>query len=115
RPAKRRDLRVGVRTEVPHPAAQWPAGERISADVLLQRLALAPVARRLGAGHALLQDRLALTPFHVASVPAAGGAKTSRARSNPESSIRSAKRGGSSRWPRSASTRTRCCGWRRGR
>jgi hypothetical protein len=88
------------------------AGERVPADVLGQRRALAPVARRLRA----------LTPcFRIASrsrrsttlvCPLRDGRRRRRTGPDRESSIPSAKRAGSSRWRRSASTRTRSCGWR---
>jgi hypothetical protein len=71
RPAERGELRVGGGPEVAQPGWQRRACERISLHVLRQRFPFAPVAWRLRAGHALSQDRLALTPFHDASVPAA--------------------------------------------
>ena len=61
----------GDRVLFDHVTWQITARERVAAHVLVQRLSLAPVARGLGTRHALLQDRLALTPFHDASLPAA--------------------------------------------
>jgi hypothetical protein len=64
-------LRMRVGTEVPPALPERFARERVAEHVLRERLALAPVAGRLGTRHALLQDRLALTLIHVASLPAA--------------------------------------------
>jgi peptide deformylase len=63
-------LRGGVRAEVAQPPAKRRTRERISLEVLLERVALGSVPWRLRTGHALPHDRLTLTPFHAASVPA---------------------------------------------
>ena len=70
RPAQRRELGPCIRTEVPQPAAERPAGQRILLQVFLERRALRPVPRGLGMLDALPHDQLALAPFHPASVPA---------------------------------------------
>src|SRR6185436_11425110 len=85
------------------------AGERVAFQILLERLALPAVPRRLGARHALPHDRLALTPFHLGSVPAW---RRSRERSELESWTPSTRLGGNSRWRKSASTRTPSCACR---
>ena len=71
RAAERRELCAGIGSEVPQPAAERLPGERVLLQVLLERLAFPPVAWRLRTRDALTQDRLPLTPFHAASLPAA--------------------------------------------
>ena len=71
RPAERRELRARIGAEVPQPLPQRRTGERILDEVLLERLALASVARRLRPRHALPQDGLTLPLIHAASLPAA--------------------------------------------
>ena len=46
-----RELRLRVGTEVPQPPAERLTGKRIAADVLFQRLSLAPVAIALPRGN----------------------------------------------------------------
>ena len=71
RSAESGELRARVGPEVPQPLAQRLACEWVAAHVLVQRLAFPPLAWRLRARHALPHDRLALTPVHDASLPAA--------------------------------------------
>src|SRR5205085_7514529 len=91
RPAECLQLRTRIGPEVAHALPQRLPGERASKHVLLERLALAPVARRLRPRHTLPENRVPLTPFHAASVPG-GCPRTSKARSAPRSTIPSAKR-----------------------
>ena len=98
-------LRRRVRPEVPAAdaaAARPRAGSRAYPPPAPP---LPAVTRRLGPGHALPHDRLALTPIHVASVPAMveiEGQVTARGARR-----RAARRGAGWRWRRSASTPTR--------
>jgi peptide deformylase len=71
RTAEGGELRSCVRTEVAQPPPERLAGKRVLLHVLVERFTLTPVARRLRTRHALTQNRLALAPFHAASVPAA--------------------------------------------
>jgi peptide deformylase len=70
RTAQRRELRGRVGPEVAQSPPDRLACERVLAHVFVERLAFSPVARRLRPAHALSHDRLALAPFHAASVPA---------------------------------------------
>jgi peptide deformylase len=70
RTAERGQLRLRDGAEVTEPAAERLARQWVSLQILLECGALGTVARRLRTGHALPHDRLALTPFHAASVPA---------------------------------------------
>ena len=68
--AERGQLCRCVGPEVPEPLPKRRARERVSLEIFCQCGALGTVARCLGARHSLPQDRLALAPFHAASVPA---------------------------------------------
>jgi peptide deformylase len=70
RTAERGELCGRVGPEVAQAAPDRCARERVPLEVLGERLALPPVARSLRPGDALPHDRLALAPFHAASVPA---------------------------------------------
>src|SRR4029453_5110248 len=108
--AEGRNRRARVGPEVPQPLANRRTCSRIAAHVLLERLALPPVRRRPRPCDSLLENCLALTPFHTASVPAC---PRSRVRSETKSSTPSGRRGGNSRSPRSGSTPTPYCACKR--
>jgi peptide deformylase len=69
RSAEGRELRTGIRAEVPQTAAERPPAQRILLQVFLERRTLRPVPGSLGTLDALPHDQLALRAFHPASVP----------------------------------------------
>jgi hypothetical protein len=64
RSAERAQSCVGSRAEVPQASPERPACKWVLEEILLERFALAPVARRLGTVDSLPHDRFTLTAIH---------------------------------------------------
>jgi len=72
RAAERREVARRVRPEVAQPLLDAAAGEAARLDLLLQRLALAPLPGRLHADGALAHDPLPLAAVHALRLPPRG-------------------------------------------